>query len=622
MHATPLRHLRATLPLVALLALGGCSVGSLALFEQDPAPGEETSATAETAMELDVLLRIAESSRLNGDLASAENVYGRAHVLHPEAAAPLVGLGQVLTESGAHADAVHHLQDAVALAPYNEDAHAALGKALLGAQAPDEALQAFEKLTEINPSDARAWNGAGVALDNLGRHEEAQERYRTGLAYAPEYMSLRNNLGLSLALTGNHEEAIQMLRVAAGEDTATPRTRQNLALALGLAGDLDAARQIGALDLPPEVVDRNLAFFAARRDKAAARRLADRQLAFVPRESMPDVPAAPTEPATAMLDGQAAEQVVATMDVDTAALADVKPAAGLPMELCEQLRSDIPVPPEAPEARSRMKAPPRKPDIASVIQPSGDTAQAISARAPYGLHTFLDRLNKFDQDYELNEENTSYSEASIGLPRALPSLVVHRNTTDAAQNQFEGTFIQIAANNTQNTRMAAFKPDVLQKAANAMAAMSPASEAPVPVGSPHVAAHSTAAAVISYENPMPAVSPAESVAASTAGDARYQVQVSAHRSAAAAHEAWDQITGRDPALFEGIQPLFSRVDLGPDKGVFYRVRTALLSEADAAELCDDLRAAGTACLLIKAPPAQVTAELSMPNYPALNTPAS
>jgi Flp pilus assembly protein TadD len=649
MRSAPLRHLRATLPLVALLALGGCSAGSLSFLELDSTVNDEPSPSAEASLDLDVLLRIAESSRLSGDLAGAERVYSRAHELHPEAAGPLIGLAQVLGEGGAHADAVHHLQDALVLAPYNEDAHAALGKAFLGAQAPDDALQAFEKLTSINPNDPRGWNGAGVALDNLGRHEEAQDSYRTGLAHAPEYMSLRNNLGLSLALTGDHEAAIQMLRTAAGEASATPRTRQNLALALGLAGDLDAARQIGALDLPPEVVDRNLAFFAARRDKAAARNLAERQLAFVPRgtaEVEPPVEMAAAEP-------EAVKDAGPTKETTTAALAAVKPAAGLPMELSEQLHSNIPVPPSAPEARALIKAPPKKPSIAAVIQPTGDSAQAISARAPYGLYTFLDRLSKFDQHYEIDQVSEDFLEASAEALGALPNLVVHRDTTGSSQNHYVGYFPQLAVNNKQTTSMAAIDADVLQNLVVLAPSLPQSAEFSLqnpPVSSLRAVNYSDVTTVKHDEKPLPALemtseipasaettptpthnagydqldsmavdtpAPAEKATVASAEPEDYQVQISSHRSAKAARDAWQQISGRNPALFEGIQPSFSRADLGPAKGVYYRARTEPVSKADARTLCDALRAGGTACLLVKVEPEQISASLSVPGYPAL-----
>jgi len=102
MRCSPFRRLRATLPLVALLALGGCSTSSLSFFDNDSTPNGDAPTTAEKLIDLDVLLRIADSSRLSGDFASAERVYARAHELHPDAVEPLVGLGRLFKIGRAH----------------------------------------------------------------------------------------------------------------------------------------------------------------------------------------------------------------------------------------------------------------------------------------------------------------------------------------------------------------------------------------------------------------------------------------------------------------------------------------------------------------------------------------
>ena len=72
-----------------------------------------------------------------------------------------------------------------------------------------------------------------------------------------------SNLGLSLALTGNPEDAEIYLRRAVVQPEAGARERQNLALVLSIQGKFDEARDVGAADLPDELVDANIDYFRA-----------------------------------------------------------------------------------------------------------------------------------------------------------------------------------------------------------------------------------------------------------------------------------------------------------------------------------------------------------------------
>ena len=89
----------------------------------------------------------------------------------------------------------------------------------------------------------------------------AQGVYETGLTHDPTNLSLLNNLGLSLALSGQHDRAISLLSELVNDPSATPQIRQNLALAYGLAGNFEAARAVGAIDLPPGAVESNVNFY-------------------------------------------------------------------------------------------------------------------------------------------------------------------------------------------------------------------------------------------------------------------------------------------------------------------------------------------------------------------------
>lgn len=91
-----------------------------------------------------------------------------------------------------------------------------------------------------------------------------------------------------------------------------------------------------------------------------------------------------------------------------------------------------------------------------------------------------------------------------------------------------------------------------------------------------------------------AAPPAATTAAAPAGSAF--VQLSSQRSEEAALQAFRGLQGRHPDILGGLAPDVQRADLG-DRGIYYRVRVAQPSRADAAGLCERLRAAGSDCLL-------------------------
>jgi Flp pilus assembly protein TadD len=236
------------------LTVGGCaSTGKAPEFAQ--------SAPFDAAADLPAHLRIAAATLAGGDAINAADLYRRAHELHPEAAAPLAGLGRALRQLAQNGDAMIAYTQALARDPAEKSALHGLGALHLAIGQGAGALVRYDALLKLDATDHRAWNGRGVALDMLARHAEAWRSYRAGLAVAPDNIALRNNYGLSLAMGGKTGDGIQILRKLASAPGATPRTRQNLALALGLAGDLDAAKQISALDLPPGEVAENAAFY-------------------------------------------------------------------------------------------------------------------------------------------------------------------------------------------------------------------------------------------------------------------------------------------------------------------------------------------------------------------------
>ena len=86
---------------------------------------------------------------------------------------------------------------------------------------------------------------------------------------------------------------------------------------------------------------------------------------------------------------------------------------------------------------------------------------------------------------------------------------------------------------------------------------------------------------------------AEPIAASSTG---WMVQLTSQRSEEQAQTAFDALKGRFSSVLGTAQPSIARADLG-DRGIFYRVRVAADSRAEADQLCGSLKSAGGDCFV-------------------------
>ena len=109
----------------------------------------------------------------------------------------------------------------------------------------------------------------------------------------------------------------------------------------------------------------------------------------------------------------------------------------------------------------------------------------------------------------------------------------------------------------------------------------------------------------------PMATPAETQIASLGGENIYTVQLASYRSADRAQDGWRQIRASALDLLEDVDPVIRRSDLGPDKGIFFRLRTKASSKESANQLCSALQARGLSCLTIREDPA-ATGETTLP----------
>lgn len=251
----------------ASLMLSGCSGDQLTSSVRPNVVDKKRGGNNKIA----ALMRVAASTAVAGDMATAVGLYRRAHELDPLVVAPLIELGKALAATGDNHGAAEAFQKAMRVAkassstPQNmADAAHGLGNALVSMEQPKAAITQFEyAMTERD--DPRHFNGIGVAHDMLGQHGTAQAYYRTGLEVDPDNIELLNNLGLSLAIDGKFKSAITVLKRIAYRPGATSRHRLNLALALGLAGRMVEAADLARRDLDETSVLNNLAYYETLR---------------------------------------------------------------------------------------------------------------------------------------------------------------------------------------------------------------------------------------------------------------------------------------------------------------------------------------------------------------------
>jgi cell division septation protein DedD len=80
----------------------------------------------------------------------------------------------------------------------------------------------------------------------------------------------------------------------------------------------------------------------------------------------------------------------------------------------------------------------------------------------------------------------------------------------------------------------------------------------------------------------------------------FQVQLSALRSREQADSEWDRLRRRNSDLLGSLELSVIRADLGPGKGVFFRLRAGPLADEQAAQnLCQKLTERKVGCLVVR-----------------------
>lgn len=171
-------------------------------------------------------------------------------------------LGSALKNMGRHEEALQSMQQAVALAPRDAEAHNNLGAALHDLGRLEEAEASYRKALEIAPNLADVHFNRGVTLEALRRPDEAQLSYRAALAIRPDHADAWNNLGMLLRAWGGLDEAEAAFRSALGIAPMSIKPLGNLGVVLHELGRVaeaeDCYRRLLAIDPDQAAVHSNL----------------------------------------------------------------------------------------------------------------------------------------------------------------------------------------------------------------------------------------------------------------------------------------------------------------------------------------------------------------------------
>ena len=248
------------LAVVALAFLAGCSL--FAPFEAEDAAAIDKS-----------LHKAAAAAQQSHDYGLALRYFRQLYTANPNDLTAALGYARNLRYTGTPGRAAQVLEKALKVGPEDTRLMAELGKVQIATGRPHEAVELLAKALSLGEADWRSYTALGIANDHIGQRLEALQAYQAAQVLSPDNVAIINNMALSAALAGDMEEGTRLLEKAATLPGATAQVRQNLALLYGVGGKLAAAERLARLDLPADLVARNIAYYREMRDGVQQRDL-------------------------------------------------------------------------------------------------------------------------------------------------------------------------------------------------------------------------------------------------------------------------------------------------------------------------------------------------------------
>ena len=177
----------------------------------------------------------------------------RAIALSPDAAETHNDRGTVLQRMGRVEEAVRDYREAVRLVPTFATAHSNLANALLALGHPEEAIATGREAFRLQPDLVEAHYTVALALQSLGR-TEAVDHFNAVLKLRPGFAEAHNQLAIVLQAMGRRDEALGHLREAVRLEPGDAGAHENLGRLLQEMGRNDEAvrQHETALSLAPD----------------------------------------------------------------------------------------------------------------------------------------------------------------------------------------------------------------------------------------------------------------------------------------------------------------------------------------------------------------------------------
>ena len=194
----------------------------------------------------------------------------------------VTALAQIFSRTGAHAEAVSVITEALQAHPRDEELLYALGTVLERSGATGEALARMRQLLEVNPRNAAALNFIGYTLADHGEQlEEAERLVRRALALQPDSGAYLDSLGWVQFRRGDVTRAAGTLERAAELEPDEPTILEHLGDAYGGASRRDDAvgayrRALEAIRTADDPQARERTAVVERKLKALTSPVADR----------------------------------------------------------------------------------------------------------------------------------------------------------------------------------------------------------------------------------------------------------------------------------------------------------------------------------------------------------
>ncbi|MCR9214036.1 MAG: tetratricopeptide repeat protein [Proteobacteria bacterium] len=577
------------------LVLAGCNTISdntatadAAESQQAPAVSTPVDKKSPEAEGWSQVMRVADRAWAKNDAATAMRLYATAAKQQPKNTEPLIKIAQILRKTGRVDDAISVYEKTLAIDPNNVEAHHGIGYSHLQLEKPYLATRSFANALRINPKDASSLGGLGIAYDKAGDHKKAQEYYKQAVKSDPSNLNYKSNLALSLALSGQTEKAIAILKVVTDSPEATAKHRQTLALAYGLAGKSKEAMAYSRMDLTEKDARNNALYFEALNGRTDVRAQAISEQINIMHASNDDVISelaaaeeGPTQPDNP--DVLIARQDKDRLDYGTA---DKGKKAAVSNEAPKTL---VPAP-TAPVVIAKAETVPAKKMQTEVKVPTV-TASAPKAEKPMVV---ADAAKPAPVKAKTSSPSPKPAKKKAAAPVA-PKMAAKKDKEDIKPRTFvnkssDEVETEVAAVDpvSPNSSFREWKMDDKPAKPSAVAEAAPAAVEP--------------STTVTKENAafVPGNRSVDGDVGSYKPDGgKYYIQLGSYKERAHAEKGWLILQTQNSDILEGIDPVITEADLGPDNGgIFYRLQVGGFSKkADPMLLCGTLRDRSHDCFM-------------------------